>query len=70
MNTNYEKHDAAIAKLYFDNGVGATTNQKLRFWNTREGNCNFSHNPTDEQRVVMREISWLGDQFPGEFIEC
>ena len=50
--------------------VGDTTAHKLKFWEAKVGEYYISHNPTDEQKVAVMELSWLADQFPQDMLFC
>lgn len=63
-------HHTALSELYKSKGVGRTVAQRLKFWESQEPGCNFSHNPTDAQKVGCFELSWLVQQFPKDFPSC
>lgn len=66
-----DKHEQALKELYRKHGVGETITHKLAFWESQHphGYC-ISHNPNDQTRVAVLELSWLVDNYPADFPSC
>ena len=57
-------HHTALSELYKSKGVGRTVAQRLKFWESQEPGCNFSHNPTDAQKVGCFGAVLVGPAVP------
>lgn len=67
----FNKHQAALEAYYDAHGVGETTKHRLKFWESQHpGGYYMSHDPNDEQRVAVFEMTWLADNFPQDMKFC